>query len=777
MKIRPRMLLGIMLLALALLGLAAILLALSPGRSSQQIVDAARQTLRAQGFPTDLADFHLATGPEFRDREAALMESAGPVGPESARLMQTRFLTPVGPDTALVLWQQPAPRLESDDLLWPALQEVMAAESQSLDDAAAAALSGPIRFNLDSRGGPAIRLPHLAVVKRLTQQFSNRMLLDLHTGDRPAAWTNLLAATRLITAWEPEPAEISHLARFTCENIVFEATWQALQNGDWSADQLTRLQAEWEGVDFFKPLPETAAFRGVSDAATCEWERQRPPPVGLTLTELRQDAMRSPASAWREVNRIWDDHRYRQYGSYVVEADLLNYGRAREVELRQAILATNWLQMQAFPGVTNVPEFISRFTSRTTTMMRLRRTTQRFSSQGISLLGHAAEAENRRRLLITAIALERYRLRHGDYPAELAALAPGFLKTVPADFTDSQPLRYRPTADGHFLLYALGLDGTDHGGVLATGPQPPRFLPGIGLVPAPTTDLVWPRPASAGQMAQAEQQERDARATLLNELADAQAAGQWDYSARRQAGVEKLLAAPPAPIPNPPLPSGRSRAATLANPPAAGTNPPALADLLALHPLPAGPKPETVTFKIPLAYDVITNLGDLLLCVDPVDDNSEEGSLAIQAELTRAPDGDCLLAWNTIFECPGRHALQLVLEINSLPPGRQEIAGPLLPFTVTNLCEFSFASAHFDPEAGAVLHAKLSEPRGDYVIDLITTNGTRLKTITGSTTNGILKTHWDLIDDQGRRCTDESFDSVFHLTLPASGRTQTLHGP
>jgi hypothetical protein len=36
---------------------------------------------------------------------------------------------------------------------------------------------------------------------------------------------------------------------------------------------------------------------------------------------------------------------------------------------------------------------------------------------------------------------------------------------------------------------------------------------------------------------------------------------------------------------------------------------------------------------------------------------------------------------------------------------------------------------------------------------------------------------WDLKDDLGRRCTNNSYDSVFHITLPNSGRTQILRGP
>ncbi len=58
-------------------------------------------------------------------------------------------------------------------------------------------------------------LPHLAVLKNLTQELSSRLLLMLHDGDEGAAFTNLLAATRLVTTWKVEPLEISHLVLFS----------------------------------------------------------------------------------------------------------------------------------------------------------------------------------------------------------------------------------------------------------------------------------------------------------------------------------------------------------------------------------------------------------------------------------------------------------------------------------------------------------------------------------------------------------------------------------
>ncbi|HEX5447181.1 MAG TPA: hypothetical protein VFW87_25425, partial [Pirellulales bacterium] len=62
-----------------------------------------------------------------------------------------------------------------------------------------------------------------------------------------------------------------------------------------------------------------------------------------------------------------------------------------------------------------------------------------------------------------ALAIERYRLRHGAPPKALDALAPELLPEVPLDPFDGKPLRYRVDEDG-YRIYSVGLDGIDQGG-------------------------------------------------------------------------------------------------------------------------------------------------------------------------------------------------------------------------------------------------------------------------------------------------------------------------
>jgi len=65
-----------------------------------------------------------------------------------------------------------------------------------------------------------------------------------------------------------------------------------------------------------------------------------------------------------------------------------------------------------------------------------------------------------------AISLERYRLAHGEYPEALDALVPRFMKQIPHDIINGQPLHYRRTSDGQFVLYSVGWNETDDGGVV-----------------------------------------------------------------------------------------------------------------------------------------------------------------------------------------------------------------------------------------------------------------------------------------------------------------------
>lgn len=80
-------------------------------------------------------------------------------------------------------------------------------------------------------------------------------------------------------------------------------------------------------------------------------------------------------------------------------------------------------------------------------------------------------ASVRRKLVQTAVALERSRKAHGKLPAKLADLEPRFLKRVPTDLFSGKPFHYKPSKDG-FLLYSVGPNERNEGG---KSPDPETF--------------------------------------------------------------------------------------------------------------------------------------------------------------------------------------------------------------------------------------------------------------------------------------------------------------
>jgi hypothetical protein len=309
-----------------------------------------------------------------------------------------------------------------------------------------------------------------------------------------------------------------------------------------------------------------------------------------------------------------------------------------------------------------------------------------------------------------------------------------------------------------------------------------------GFAPPQATDLVWPRPASDAEV-QARQAEEKKRAEAEKAAAEErQAEAEKQVEMERHATIEKLLAeaearkaAPQSSGARPKEPSyqGRPLGTLLRNEKAAGTNHLTLDELLTVQPITTGGEPDTATFEVRMSYDAVTNCGRIHLVVDGGMDGASRGEEGERQTCERATNGNCLLGWNATYDPPGRHAIQAEF-IATKDEGKEEealkVKGPPVLFVSTNICQFDAIYDRFDSR-GATLYARLPESNGVYTIELKTPAGVHIRTLTGSTSNGVIKVHWNLVDDHGQRYAKDSFDSVFHVTLPDSARSQTIKGP
>ncbi len=83
-------------------------------------------------------------------------------------------------------------------------------------------------------------------------------------------------------------------------------------------------------------------------------------------------------------------------------------------------------------------------------------------------LRHFAHLQTTIHLATLACALERHQKSKGRYPERLEELMPEFLQKLPYEVVNGQPFHYRRSADGTFVLYSVGWDECDDGGVAST---------------------------------------------------------------------------------------------------------------------------------------------------------------------------------------------------------------------------------------------------------------------------------------------------------------------
>jgi hypothetical protein len=508
----------IVLLAIAgLLFLAALGGIISRKHSPQADLERTRLALRQQGFKLELTEFNFAVSVQ----DSALAFALDGFGKACyLPLAETiDFLPPVGTNAALVMWDQPTLVAESCTDLWAELRAQL--DQPMLEHACVAALVGPYRSRVASSqggieqvGGNACRLPC---------PLAARTLLALHEHDQPRVWTNLLALTKLVAGWHPLPFEQDVLYWHNVNLVrAFGVTWQAIQARALTEAQLATLQREWESADFRSGLPEVAALARAEIESEYRWQAMR-------VLPFRFSHMHSPRYAWWWLTEAW--HRR---GMLQDEEALLHLFRRCEEDYRRVQACSTWREIRTMPGlrtphpgIANLRPSATNLVPSTTNPMNMRSIAlssvyarYRFAFEPLmpGSLWRMADSESMRRLLVAALALERYRLRHECYPESLDALTPELLPSRPLDFMDGAPLRYRNMQDGRFVLYSTGLDCIDDGG---NARRPGLLWANSGH---DHTDLVWPCPASPTELA--------AEAASRRQLPQADTAGRTFVPAR-----------------------------------------------------------------------------------------------------------------------------------------------------------------------------------------------------------------------------------------------------
>jgi hypothetical protein len=224
--------------------------------------------------------------------------------------------------------------------------------------------------------------------------------------------------------------------------INVQPIWEGLAEHKWSDEQLVALDAELAKLDFLADYEFT--MRGEQAFAIASFENQR---------------------RTREVISSKPDG----FGLITNKLTLMPSAYFYQNELAFARVSQQWLLPLVDTNSRMVsPEAMRRVDAAVHAEMKhysLYKVQALMTAPAFDTASkHFALAQVRVDLDRVACALERYRLAHGQYPETLDALAPQFIGKLPHDIINGQPLHYRRTEDGNFVLYSVGLNEKDDGG-------------------------------------------------------------------------------------------------------------------------------------------------------------------------------------------------------------------------------------------------------------------------------------------------------------------------
>jgi len=296
------------------------------------------------------------------------------------------------------------------------------------------------RYPVDLTEGYTAKLPHLAKIKTCAQLLGKEAVSNATKGRVDLAAQSVVDGLRLDRSLEQEPILISQLVRMASDSILQTGLEEAVNQKAFTEEQLVHLQAAFRGTE-----------NGANAAMTRCLSGERCSLIGIFQSSPQESA--NVIAQMEESAKTIDLEDYRKSPSF--NADF-NFGLD---------VLSNWIAIASapFPGCLDAAGQLSSQVNEAKSKGYLISAVLLPALSGP--MGKAAESVGRLRVAQTALAVERYRLAHGNtLPASLNELTPKYLEVVPDDPFDGKPLRYKKLSPKGYVVYSIGRNRQDDGG-------------------------------------------------------------------------------------------------------------------------------------------------------------------------------------------------------------------------------------------------------------------------------------------------------------------------
>jgi hypothetical protein len=360
-------------------------------------------------------------------------------------------------------------------------KDVLAALSKLDPDLAAlrqASARPQSRFPIHYDEQPKALLVHLGFLRNISRVLQLRAVAELESGSHQQAFADANLAFYCADAIKSDACMISQIVRCHIIEGGLQPIWEGLGAHHWSEDQLKEFERNFSKTDLLSQYDQS--FK--SDMAfTCAW-----------IESLADDPSTfSMVSGGPSVTGAMEA---------AMDANLLPRGWFYQNELSAARFFNENFLADVSPQTQRVYPGLSRTNSELFDKLPCTLYSFAFKHLGsvVSPQGFV-HTQTEINLALVACALERHRLARGHFPETLDALAPEFLEKLPRDIINGEPLKYRLTSAGRFVLYSVGWNEKDDGGTYPgtnaakSGINPGNFRDSSKYHPE-TGDWVWEYP-------------------------------------------------------------------------------------------------------------------------------------------------------------------------------------------------------------------------------------------------------------------------------------------
>lgn len=348
-------------------------------------------------------------------------------------------------------------------------------------------------------------LPSFTGARISAQTLHTVVMCELHRGNHEEALENLDALLSLVRLYADEPALVNYMLPIAILGLSADACWDALQAPGWSDAQMARMQHSVDAPRLLEQLPRVVQAERAARLASWESFRSHSYHHWMERHEdlVKGFGVKHPDSTSPVLLRQWREWGFHPLWRFAwADQEELHYLRHSQSELAavaNSVKVGSWQLLKS--GLNTIEQsyrpppgqwrFHRKLPLYDDVFVLVGARQSRDPGCPYPAYRRAWEVTfeilTSHQLLVTAVALRRYALRHAVFPETLDALVPDLMPEVPRDFMDGQSLRYRRKGDGSFLLYSVGADGRDDGGDPLPNPGSPPTPPS----PWPGRDWVW----------------------------------------------------------------------------------------------------------------------------------------------------------------------------------------------------------------------------------------------------------------------------------------------